>query len=283
MNRQSVQKYIHALAPQPTSLKPRGRLREAIKCLLVDVYGTLFISGSGDIGPGELPLPKMGELQALLSQFGIAVPPRALLKELRHAIEARHAQLQRRGVDFPEVKIDRIWMQVLQNNDKNFVRRFALEFELIVNPVYPMPNLAAMLAACREQKIRLGIISNAQFYTPCLFQWFLKATPAALGFDPELAYYSYRFGIAKPSPRLFAMAAEKLAQKGIRPSSALYLGNDLGNDIYPAHITGFQTALFAGDRRSLRLRSNDPRCKNLKPELVITDLGQLADHIHARQ
>jgi len=51
------------------------------------------------------------------------------------------------------------------------------------------------------------------------------------------------------------------------------------NDIYPAQKVGFQTALFAGDKRSLRLRNDDPRCKNLKPDLVITDLIQLLDHI----
>jgi putative hydrolase of the HAD superfamily len=51
------------------------------------------------------------------------------------------------------------------------------------------------------------------------------------------------------------------------------------NDIFPAKITGFQTALFAGDKRSLRRRTDDPRCRNLKPDLVVTDLGQLIEHL----
>jgi hypothetical protein len=38
------------------------------------------------------------------------------------------------------------------------------------------------------------------------------------------------------------------------------------------------TALFAGDRRSLRLRKDDPSCRLLTPDLVITDLGQLIEH-----
>ena len=51
------------------------------------------------------------------------------------------------------------------------------------------------------------------------------------------------------------------------------------NDIYPAHAIGFQTALFAGDRRSLRLRADDARCADLKPDLVLTDLEQLIQYI----
>ena len=53
------------------------------------------------------------------------------------------------------------------------------------------------------------------------------------------------------------------------------LGNDMLNDIYPARNVGFQTALFAGDKRSLRLRTEDPRCRDLTSDLVVTDLGQL--------
>ena len=49
------------------------------------------------------------------------------------------------------------------------------------------------------------------------------------------------------------------------------------NDILPARSAGFQTALFAGDRRSLRLRRDDPRCTNLKPDMILTDLFQFAE------
>jgi putative hydrolase of the HAD superfamily len=197
------------------------------------------------------------------------------LKEFYHAIKTRHEELRNRGVDFPEVNIDRIWMKVLQKDDTDIVRQFAVEFELIVNSVYPMPNLEKMLSACRHRNILMGVISNAQFYTPYLFKWFLNSDLNDLGFDPDLIFYSYRFEVAKPSPVLFRLAAEKLEAKGIPPSCVLYLGNDMLNDIYPAKGIGFQTALFAGDKRSLRLRSDDPRCKNLSADLVITDLSQL--------
>jgi putative hydrolase of the HAD superfamily len=92
-------------------------------------------------------------------------------------------------------------------------------------------------------------------------------------------YYSFQHEVAKPSLALFDMASENLAARGIEPIAVLYVGNDMLNDIYPAHTVGFQTALFAGDRRSVRLRPDDPRCADLKSELVLTDLGQLVQYI----
>jgi putative hydrolase of the HAD superfamily len=94
-----------------------------------------------------------------------------------------------------------------------------------------------------------------------------------------LVFYSYRFEVAKPSPKLFMLAAEKLGAREILPTEVLYVGNDMLNDIYPAKTIGFQTALFAGDRRSLRLRAEDPRCRNLAADVVVTNLIQLTRHV----
>jgi putative hydrolase of the HAD superfamily len=274
------QKYVRPLTPLPTALTPTGQLRENIRCVLFDIYGTLFISGSGDIGSAEQDSARLQGIDELLAKYGIHKNARALLDEVHGAIQSRHAELQNKGIDFPEVRIDKIWQQVLQIREQKTVRQFALEFELMSNPAYPMPNLANLLSACRREKISMGIISNAQFYTSCLFRWFLNAGPEELGFNADLIFYSYRYEMAKPSPSLFEMAAATLKGGGIQPSAVLYLGNDMLNDIYPACNAGFQTALFAGDRRSLRLRRDDPRCRDLTPDMVVTDLGQLIELIN---
>ena len=279
IEKKSVQRYFRHLMPLPTSLKPGGRLKKEIKCVLFDIYGTLFISASGDIGLVDDTSPQIEAIHQLLTKYSIPKSPQTVLREFYRAIKARHGELRQKGVQFPEVNIDRIWMQVLSNNDNTVVRRFAVEFEFIVNPTCPMPNLGKMMTACRHRGRLMGIISNAQFYTAYLFKWFLGSDLKDLGFDPELVYYSYQHEIAKPSPILFQLAAEKLKQRGIPPFCVLYIGNDMRNDIYPAKATGFQTALFAGDRRSLRLREDDPCCKQLSADLVITDLDQLIPHI----
>jgi putative hydrolase of the HAD superfamily len=166
IERKSVQRYLRRLVPLPTSLKPEGVLREEIKCVLFDIYGTLFVSGSGDISLADNKLPEIEKINRLLTKYSILKSPQTLLDEFYRTIKARHRELRNRGVDFPEVKIDRIWMKVLSTDDTTVVRQFAVEFELIVNPVSPMPNLENMLSACRYRSQLMGIISNAQFYTP---------------------------------------------------------------------------------------------------------------------
>ena len=271
--------YIEPLSPLPTSLNPSKKLKEKIKCILFDVYGTLFISGSGDISIALQQSRLTQNLKNLLDRYQIKKKPQIVLDDFFSAIDIEHKRLKKKGVDFPEVKIDRIWMRVLEIEALDAVRAFAVEFELIVNPVYPMPNLEKVLSDCKKSKILMGIISNAQFFTPYLFTWFLYLSPEDLGFKSDLIFYSYKSGHAKPSPVMFEAAAKNLRNIDISAHSVLYIGNDMLNDIYPAKMVGFKTALFAGDARSLRLRKNHPRCQNLSADIVITDLVQILDFV----
>ncbi len=44
-----IAEYIRPMKPVPTARTRTGTLTDKIECILFDVYGTLFISGSGDI------------------------------------------------------------------------------------------------------------------------------------------------------------------------------------------------------------------------------------------
>jgi putative hydrolase of the HAD superfamily len=267
--------YLHPLAPLPTGIKPKGRLQSQIKCLLCDIYGTLFISASGDISTARRQNQQSALLDRLLDRYGLTDDADALLKRLHHTIQSFHAESRIQGADFPEVVIEAVWQKVLQIDEFQKLRCFAVEFEMIMNPVWPMPGVESLLARCRTNGIALGIISNAQFFTPYLFDWLLRATPADLGFDPELIWYSYEHGRAKPSPYLFLKARRQLELRSVAPGNVAYIGNDVRNDIAPAQRIGFQTILFAGDSRSLRLREDDPTCRNTVPDMVINALNQL--------
>ncbi|NQT09792.1 MAG: HAD family hydrolase [Desulfobacteraceae bacterium] len=279
LDKEQVSKYITPIYPIPTPLKHSGNLKKKIKCMMFDIYGTLFISGSSDIDVAKKGMQKAGKIERLLQKYRINKTPKAVLKDLFTAIENKHKAMKKNGIDFPEVEIDRIWMGVLENNNLDTVRNFATEYEMIANPVYPMPNLEKLISACTEKKVLMGIISNAQFYTSYLFKWFLGSGPVKLGFHPDLCFFSYRLGRAKPLPFMFKTASKKLKEIGVPADSTLYMGNDMLKDIYPAKQAGFKTALFAGDARSLKLRENIPKCKNLSADLVITDLIQLLDYI----
>jgi len=277
--RYKVSKDFRRLRPIPTGMRARGSISKPLTGIVFDVYGTLFISESGDISLSRNLKRRIKPLRNLLDRYHIRRPVHTVLNAYFETIQKCHSSLRSKGIDFPEVEIDDIWREVLKTDGVKCIREFAVEFELIVNPVYPMPNLKALLCNCKEKNLLMGIVSNAQFFTPLLFKWFLGADTAHLGFHPDLTLYSYQLGYAKPSVNMFKLAAERAVKFGASPDSVLYVGNDMLNDIYPAAQSGFKTALFAGDKRSLRLRRDDPRCRNLSPTLVITDLIQLLDYI----
>jgi len=279
LNKREIFKYIIPFSPILTSLGRRGEPCKKIRVILFDLYGTLFISEAGDIGLAGGKSQKELKVAELLEEFGIKKSPEKISQHLSEKIHSTHAQLKEEGVDFPEVKIDLLWMDILNIHDAKTARKFAACYELIINQVYPMPHAEELLLACKDSAISTGIISNAQFYTPWLFNWFFNSDPKEMGFSPELIFYSYIYGYGKPSMFMFNRAVEKLGEMRVLPESVLYLGNDMLKDILPAKKAGFQTALFAGDKRSLRLRQESQECRDIIPDMIITDLAQLKDFI----
>ena len=180
------QRHTHPLVPIPTGLKPEGAPEYPVKAVLFDVYGTLFISASGDLGgirdagPFDINDDEHDTSAALLSltkSHGVSSSREKLIKAFVKAVKADHDRDKKQGIDFPEVRIDEIWAKILDTSDMTTARRFALEFELIINPVYPMPGMEEALGQIGNAGIRMGIISNAQFYTPLMFDYFCGKRP----------------------------------------------------------------------------------------------------------
>ncbi|MBN2451699.1 MAG: HAD-IA family hydrolase, partial [Lentisphaeria bacterium] len=100
------------------------------------------------------------------------------------------------------------------------------------------PDLPAVLAACRERDIRIGLISN----------WDLRLRPLldGLGFtawaDPILI--SAEHGIEKPDPRLFQRAVQALA---VAPEQVLHVGDTWREDVEAARACGIRAAWLARD------------------------------------
>ena len=141
-----------------------------------------------------------------------------------------------------------------------------------------MPEALPTLQQLQRKEITLGIVSNAQFNTPLMFPALLGHNHISLGFDGALCTWSYKSGEVKPSRSIFQRIVERLEYDyGIPPDKAMYVGNDMLNDVWAASQCGLKTALFAGDQRSLQLRKDHPECVNLKPNIIITKLPQLLE------
>lgn len=275
------------LRPIPTETAIHPVSISDIKTVLFDIYGTLLISGSGDVGTAAAADSSEALTQAMTAsgyEGDLARAGKIGPGLLQNQIKQWHKSAKESGIDFPEVEITRIWSRLIddfcrqdllapdENPDR--ILRLAIEYECRVNPVWPMPGAKETLQTLKNRGIRLGIVSNAQFYTPLILEALFGESTDSLGFDPALCVWSYKEQCAKPSNELF----QKL-EKGIDLSSALYVGNDMLNDIWTASRAGCRTILFAGDKRSLRLRQNDDRCKNLRPTATANNLRQIPEMI----
>jgi len=277
--------------PLATGVKARLVHLEGIRAVLFDVYGTLFISASGDVD--SLKETRVSALGAALGALGISTSPdaQAAVDCLAEVIRETHAHMRERGVGDPEVDIIDVWQRTFRklisegkaSTDLSGLdwRRLAVEFEVRANPVWPMPGARECLDTLADGGLTLGIVSNAQFYVRHMFSALLGAEPEGLGFQRDLVYFSFEHGHAKPGRTLFEKAAESLRHHGISAKQCLYVGNDMLNDIFPADSVGFRTALFAGDARSLQRREGDGRIVGLRPDIEITELASIADCIAA--
>lgn len=284
MNGSSIEEIIgrlSPLSPMATGVRDRIDVPKNLRAVLFDVYGTLLISGIGDIGTTSLSLDA-DSLKSLFQQSGFLETSAALdhtvPATLERVINRHHRELRQAGADYPEVDIRVIWSEVLEllgyKPDDESRDSLALRYEIKVNPVWPMPGFPAIIQRLAHTPLKLGIVSNAQFYTPILLETLTDSSLAELGFTPEFCSWSYRLRRAKPSPDVFTHPLSALETLGISPQEVLFVGNDMLNDVAAAASVGCRTCLFAGDKRSLRLRETDPRAK-LEPDMVITDLSLL--------
>jgi len=259
-----------------------------IRAVVFDVYGTLFSSGVGDISLAT-EANRDGALRDTLRDNQIELTATATglrIDQILHSIVAHHQDERRiQQIEYPEVEIRKVWQDLLLalHQRKLITRQFTghistlvIDYERRVNPTQAMPQLAAVLARLKTSGQVMSIISNAQFYTPLLFESYLNSTIQQLGFCPDCNVWSYQELEGKPSTQLYLRAAKKLkSQHNIAPHEVLYVGNDVRNDIWPAQKIGFKTALFAGDQLSLRRRSDDPNCCQVRADIEITELQQL--------
>ncbi len=274
-------------ARPPEGAESRGQCPQ-VAAVFLDVYGTMVCSGVGDISLSEDQSEDGHFFDAVKESFAdweswVEQAKRSRFspsQAYREIILEDHRQARVKGVPFPEVDIAVVWSRLLdewsreaelETPTRPALMRAATVFECLSNPVWPYEGVFEFLASLRERGIPVGIVSNSQFYTPIMLEFFGGGRLEQLGIDTRISSWSYLERIGKPSSELFARAAARLMQHhGIDPSSALFIGNDMLKDMVASSQAGFRTALFAGDSRSLRLRREDRRCRDFEPDCVFT-------------
>jgi putative hydrolase of the HAD superfamily len=276
---ETIRARCQPLTPWPTGWVPQGDRLKDVKVILFDVYGTLLISRSGDIDAAVGADPEAAAQEAARS-VGVESPA-GIAAALKNAILRQHETSRLAGVDVPEVDIRQIWAEVAATwpvpmRPGEQLDALALAYELRVNPVWPMPGFPEVLVALRD-RFRLGLVSNAQFYTPLTLAALAGRPWAQLGFEEPLCAWSYVQRRAKPSGLLWEPVLQHLAAGGIPPAQVVMVGNDVEKDIRPAQAHGCRTILFAGDQRSLRAGEFREQPATGPWDAVMTDLRQWPD------
>lgn len=263
-----------------------------IHVIAYDFYGTLFISGVGDIGIDD-GHANADLLTETLENSGIEIlsdsAGSAGFKIYNQVVEKHIQSLKKDGIEYPEPDIRTVWKDVLDEMQDDELIKYSegdtladvvsVEFEARMNPVWPMADAVDTLSFFKEKGLTQGIISNSQFYTPIVLEALTGHSLDELGFEKKLLHWSFEENLKKPGLQFYQDFLDKLNafNQDLSPSNVLYVGNDMLKDVYPAHHFGMKTALFAGDQRSLKWREDDDRCKDLLPDLIITSLSQLKE------
>jgi putative hydrolase of the HAD superfamily len=254
--------------PLPTGAVERGRLPRPPRAVLFDVYGTLLVHRREG---GRAAAARWAATGGALARERDAA---ALEAALAAGIAEEHRRLRAAGLAHPEVRIEETWRRIFPGRSPGELRTAIVAWECAVNPAAPMPGAARLLAFLRGRGAVLGIVSNAQFYTPILLAAALGGAGLdALGFSPELCLLSYQHGIAKPEPGFFLLARERISAMGIAPGEAVMVGNSMAEDVGPAAGAGFMTVLAALDKRSFDGTGGSGAGA---PDAVVTRLARLA-------
>ena len=294
-NIQSWLMRIEPLEARPTDAVPEYSKETGIKAVVFDIYGTLIISASGDVMQAEYSADMFKDA-CIAAGIDITTDDDQALIYMHDIYElmvnVHKERSRKKGIPFPEVDIEKVWTDVLADadqigliklNDTYDLRTFIFVFELKSNKVWPMPGMKETVEGIRNKGYKMGIVSNAQFYTPVIMNYFLynkiNGKPFLDQFEEKLSVFSYKLMKGKPDTAIYKALFPGMEEMGMKPEEILYVGNDMLKDIWPANEVGFRTVFYAGDQRAYRLREDHPQASMTKPDHTITALKQLLEII----
>lgn len=252
----------HIPAPNKSaSIVPQKKADRSLRrVVLWDVYGTLLISTVGDLeqrlAKKESPEPYFDALQK--AGFNIAHPAGNPAEVFHQLIAEDHERSKSRGLHQPEVVIEDIWQRLIERilpgqwATPLQARFISVYFELNTNPSCLREEAGEIIEELHRLGYAQGILSNAQFYTGVILRHALGEGIWSL-LHPELLFWSYQMGVAKPDPAPFSRARAMLKRKAVPSSHVIMIGDNYANDIIPAKQWGWRTI-------QLTASGNSPAC-----------------------
>jgi FMN phosphatase YigB (HAD superfamily) len=293
--------------PAPPSIerpkaKPHLVRLPDIRAVTWSVYGTLLTISGGELY-FEHPVKFIMDvaLEKTIQEFKMwgsmsrkPGQPADYLRQIYNNLLAEQRTFAGGGEKYPEVLAERLWeafiKKLLQKDYQfdagffgslnEFSRKVAYFFHASLQGTACYPGAAATLLHVKERNIMQGMIADAQCFTLIQLQRGLAAQDASAKCDdllqPDLRACSHELRARKPSERLFRHVLSALAQRNVLPAQVLHVGSRVSSDIVSARRLGMRTALFAGDKVSLQATPEQMREPASRPDVLLTELNQLA-------
>lgn len=288
-----------AVPPNATPyLKPLGE----IAGIAWSLYGTLLLISDGKLLlQHPQPIRMQVALEKTIQEFNMwnsmsrkpGAPWEYMLQQYNRLVEEKQMAASPRKGDAPEVNAVQVWQVLIERLGKKeysydeglygdldeYAEKVAYFFHSALQGVGPAPNALAALQAVADAGFTQGIVADAQPFSGVqLMRALRKQGPVpSLGdlFKKECFSLSFREGARQPSQALFATCVDQFKRQGIEAKEIVFISSRLRDELAIAKKFGLRTALYAGDKNSLRASSADLKEPDLRPDRILTDLAQV--------
>jgi HAD-hyrolase-like len=293
--------------PKPDPVKARPHLAElaGVRAVLWNVHGTLLAIPFGELvfeHPQAFVMSMA--LEKTIAEFKMwgsmsrkpGAPSEYMLHLYKTELDAQRLAPSP-GEKYPEIQAFKVWEGLIKKlfqkdyqfdasfygSLNEFARKVAYFFHASLQGTACYAGAADALKTVAGAGLVQGLCGDGQAFTPVQLQRGLTAQDAGMRLDalipPDLQVLSHEVKGKKPSERLFAHALEQLEKHDIGPAEVLHVGSRIEKDLAPAKKLGLRTALFAGDRTSLAATPDQLKDPATRPDVLLTDLGQITDVI----
>jgi FMN phosphatase YigB (HAD superfamily) len=212
-----------------------------LRAAIFDIYQTVL-----EVGPP--PADREDRWQRLARTVPGVAPSMtiaAFTAACDRVIAREHSDARAQGIIYPEIFWPDVVTEVLPelaSIPADAREDFLLKQQSLFHTVRLMPGAAAVLRWLRDQRVLIGVASNAQPYTLRELEHALcgnELSPAI--FTRELCFWSFEHGFSKPDPHVFRLLSARLRARGVQSAETLMVGDRADNDINPARAHGWQT------------------------------------------
>ena len=197
--------------------------------IIFDLFGTLVDDFASSTGTTSADLA-----------MALEVPAEPFARIWRQATEMRVKGAFQTVEASLEYACDAIGVRANARQMKTAVE---MRLQQIRRTLKPKPDATATLAQLRSEGCQTGLLSNCSIEIPILW----PETPIAPLIDS--AVFSSREGLAKPDPRIYSLACDRL---GVSPGDCLYIADGENCELAAAARVGLNPVLIRNPKAQSR-------------------------------